>query len=271
MTPSETTLYNGIVQLLLYFRWTWIGLIASDDYDGESFTHTLAFLLEQNNICVAFRHRVPEMALQDHKQISNLLSALLSPEVNVIAVSGNSQSLYVLQDSLDLYEFTIHHHIGKVWITTAQWDFTNTIKADSFCSATFQGTLSFSGHKSVVTGFQDFLQTLELDEALMYFVCIFWQIAFQCCDSPENINKCNICTGNEKLDSLSSSMFEMQMNAQSYNIYNAVYAVAHALDAVYLSKTKPMADKSKFQYTDVQPWQVKLLLEKKSGCGRNCV
>nr|XP_056722782.1 vomeronasal type-2 receptor 26-like [Euleptes europaea] len=261
MAPSKTAMHKGIFQLLLYFRWTWIGLIASDDDDGEDFTQILSFLLEQNNICVAFVHRVTEMSLTDHKILTELNSALLSPEVNVIAVSGNSQSLFALEYLLDVYEFRMRHHIGKVWITTAQWDFTNTMREDSFCTATFQGALSFAGHKNVMKGFQDFLQTLELDEALLYFICIFWREAFQCCFPPENINKCKMCKGNEKLDSLSKFMFEMEMNTQSYNIYNAIYAIAHALDAVYMSRPKTMADKGQFKYMNVQPWQLHFFLK----------
>lgn len=53
MAPRETTLHTGIVQLLLHFQWTWIGLIVSDD-DGENFVQTLTPRLTQNDICVAY-------------------------------------------------------------------------------------------------------------------------------------------------------------------------------------------------------------------------
>ncbi|XP_053216209.1 vomeronasal type-2 receptor 26-like [Podarcis raffonei] len=50
--------------------------------------------------------------------------------------------------------------------------------------------------------------------------------------------KGDICTGQEKLENLPGPFFEMSMTSQSYNIYNAVYAVVHALHAMFSSRGK---------------------------------
>ncbi|XP_054832686.1 vomeronasal type-2 receptor 26-like [Eublepharis macularius] len=60
--------------------------------------------------------------------------------------------------------------------------------------------------------------------------------------------------GEEKLDSVPGTVFEMGMSGQSYVIYNAVYAVAHALHAMYSSRAQQrVMEEGGLLYA--QPWQ----------------
>ncbi|KAF7234602.1 Vomeronasal type-2 receptor 26, partial [Varanus komodoensis] len=52
--PDEITQYAGLIQLLLHFRWNWIGLYACTDESGEKFIHTLTPMLKKKDICIAF-------------------------------------------------------------------------------------------------------------------------------------------------------------------------------------------------------------------------
>ncbi|XP_060110804.1 vomeronasal type-2 receptor 26-like [Heteronotia binoei] len=47
------------------------------------------------------------------------------------------------------------------------------------------------------------------------------------------------CNGEERLEKLPGPLFEMSMTGYSYNIYNAMYAVAHAVQVMYSSKCHP--------------------------------
>lgn len=265
MAPREGTLHSGIIQLLLHFQWTWIGLIVSDDENGEKFLQVLTPLLAHNSICVAFLERsgVPKNPhLQDHTQnryLQNILSVratLLLTEANVVIVDGNSHSLAALAVVLYIAEFTYKSHIGKVWITSAQWDFTNYVDIEGFCARTFHGTLSFTTSISAVLGFQDFLQTLKPDTSLTRFLCVFYKYAFRCCHDGGKFKNCQHCTGEEKLENLPQSLFKLEMSDQSYHIYNGLYAVAHALHALHMSRQRTMLNRDAFKLPSIEQWQV---------------
>ncbi|KAG6539348.1 type-2 vomeronasal receptor [Crotalus adamanteus] len=53
MLPKEGITYPGIVQLLLHFGWTLIGLFAPDTEKGENFMRNFNPMLVKNRICVA--------------------------------------------------------------------------------------------------------------------------------------------------------------------------------------------------------------------------
>ncbi|XP_066486388.1 vomeronasal type-2 receptor 26-like [Tiliqua scincoides] len=70
--------------------------------------------------------------------------------------------------------------------------------------------------------------------------------------------KGDICTGEEKLENLPGPFFEMSMTGHSYSIYNAVYAVAHALQAMSSGRLhhKAMTDGGGLKIQHQQLWQL---------------
>ncbi|XP_066485584.1 vomeronasal type-2 receptor 26-like [Tiliqua scincoides] len=268
MAIREGSLHTGIVQLLMHFQWTWIGLIVSEDDSGEGFLQRLTPLLARNSICVAFLKRTDSpkdlnVYSTQSTYLKNILSirpTLLSTTANVVIVSGDSQSLVTLAIILNIAEFIYKSHIGKIWITPPQWDITRAIENEGFCAKTFHGTLSFTTSRRPVPGFQEFLQTLKPDKSLTRFLCIFYKFAFRCCRDGK-FKTCKQCTGAEKLESLHQTVFEMEMSDQSYRIYNALYAVAHALNAMFLPRPKTVLNRDTSKLLNIEPWQMHSFLK----------
>ncbi|XP_026546922.1 vomeronasal type-2 receptor 26-like, partial [Notechis scutatus] len=61
MTPNQEPPYSAIVQLLLQFQWTWIGLLSQDNERGEKFKRRLEVLALKNGICTVISGTVPEL------------------------------------------------------------------------------------------------------------------------------------------------------------------------------------------------------------------
>lgn len=260
MVPDPRSQYTGIVQLIRHFKWNWIGLIISDNDIGETFLRTLIPRLFQDNICVAFTELLlrPKTYVEENQTFFNRLerirSTLSLSKSNVILVHGDSRSMEGLRMVLESNENTIQDPIERVWIITSQWDFATVINRILFTPKSFNGTLSFTLHSNDVPGYEDFLKAINPHQPMFSFLYNFWAIAFLCSFPTYNLYLPNtrICTGKENLSTLPSSIFEMKMSGESYGIYNAAHAVAHALHSMYSSTSKHKLKGNR----DVQPWQV---------------
>ncbi|XP_066486660.1 vomeronasal type-2 receptor 26-like [Tiliqua scincoides] len=290
MVPNEVLQYRGIVQLFLHFGWKWIGLISMDSDGGDHFLQVLEPMLSQNGICSAFTERSKNKVLSRGKlpdlmqEVLQNLPGYLESRANAIVLYGETTSIILLETILWISRTMIplvdpgyKVPTGKVWITTAQIDFTSNIyykmlRIKNFRDATFHGALSFTIHSNKHPGFQNFLQALDPWESEGDgFVKNFWEQAFNCffpkgSTTPTNTDT---CTGEEMLESLPAPFFEMGMTRHSYSIYNAVHAVAHALHHSHSSRPRhrEIVDRSRL---NINPWQLHSFLLRNSfnnSCG----
>lgn len=251
--PDDVLQATGITKLVLHFGWTWIGLMVSDNEEGENFVMTLKKEFVRKGVCIAHAEMLPEKAsytkqLQIRKQI-------MDPSVNVIVIYGATDSLIWLRIALESLLLS-----RKVLITTSQWDFLSSISYVDTGVTAFHGSLSLALHTNEIVGFRDFLQTISLtkypdDTFLKYF----WEVAFRCLIPSVNSGLSWLpCTGNERLQDLSRFQFDLQTLGLSYNIYKAVYAIAKALhdmnSSQYISKELERRPIQKMH--SIKPWKV---------------
>uniref|UniRef100_A0ACB8EUT4 Uncharacterized protein n=1 Tax=Sphaerodactylus townsendi TaxID=933632 RepID=A0ACB8EUT4_9SAUR len=246
MSPNEDHQYMGVVQLLLHFQWTWVGLLAVDNDSGDHFLKTLEPLLSQNGICLASTGRIQNQSKWDFVPdlfhlTTQIYDTLTFSKVNTIIFYGESMTLVTMNTLmfLGIAEHKEKASLAKVWIMTGQVDFTLSGFQRFMNCDLFQGALSFTLHSVNVLGFQKFLHGIKPHWAKGDgFRMEFWKQTFDCSfpNSQEPMASNGTCTGEERLESVPGPLFEMDMTGHSYSIYNAVHAVAHALHAMHLSR-----------------------------------
>ncbi|KAK9398098.1 type-2 vomeronasal receptor [Crotalus adamanteus] len=265
MVPNDENQYMGIIRLLLHFGWTWVGLFTGDDDSGKYFLQRMEALFSQYRICLAFVQVFPRQArvLSNDDMGTNLHVSVMDQRARAFIIYGDTINLIWLI-AYNTLLVSDHAYFGKVWIMTAQMEFavTGVIRRMDF--QMFQGAISFAIHSKQPQEFQMYLQKKnpykpEGDG----FVQLFWEQVFECSfpNSGEPLEQDELCTGKENLAKPPQSVFEVRMNGHSYSIYNAVYAVAHALHAMHSSKTKYRVRMGEQRSEILQPGQLHAFLQ----------
>ncbi|XP_053121132.1 vomeronasal type-2 receptor 26-like [Hemicordylus capensis] len=268
MFPKGAHQYRGILQLLLHFGWTWIGFFYLPDDNGERFVQDMLPMFSERGICFDFIETRPTFSFSDHitdavEEASTKMKTISESTANALVIYGELQTMlvFILMHNLAESENMPIKARGKVWVMTAQMDFTSFGYQRSVDLKFLHGALSFALHSKAVSGFWQFLQrrnpTSEKDDG---FLRVFWEDAFNCHFTNSIADEVveEICTGEEKLETLPGSVFEMSMTSHSYSVYNAVYAVAHSFHAMHSSKSnrRGRVDAGRRKLLLHLPWQL---------------
>ncbi|XP_063158468.1 vomeronasal type-2 receptor 26-like [Candoia aspera] len=270
LVPNEIHQYKGIVQLLLHFRWIWVGLMTMNDDSGEIFVKNLLPIFSQNGICPAFTVKI--LTVIFFSDIPRVLESwgkiyldIMNNTANAIVVHGETKAMLTLRGFLQEGESKNGKLFGKVWIMAAQLDFAAFITQKDLKIDPFHGALAFTVHSNDLPGFQHFLLNLRphlaKDDG---FIQAFWEQAFGCSfpnpNTKEDLNK--PCTGEERLESLPGPLFEMGMTGHSYSIYNAAYALANSVSSLYSTRSKSRGMRATMYQANkqIQPWQLHSIL-----------
>ncbi|XP_060733779.1 extracellular calcium-sensing receptor-like [Tachysurus vachellii] len=225
--PSDVFQVQALVQLMAHFNWRWVGTIGTEDdysrYGIQAFTEQL----EAWGGCVDFHRTIPEAPTP--KQISSIIDALKASTARVIVIFASEVQLLELFSEMALRNLT-----GWQWVASESWVAASVLTAPVF-QHVLTGTLGFSIRGANISGLFEFLLRVRpSDNPGSAFTNMFWQEQFNCrlgYATSEGLDR-PLCTGLETLEQVESSYTSVTPVRVSYNVYKAVYAIAHALHSL---------------------------------------
>ncbi|XP_063158734.1 vomeronasal type-2 receptor 26-like [Candoia aspera] len=266
--PNGDQQIMGILQLLLYLRWTWIGLIFQRNESGERFIQNGVTLFSQKGICFDFMQEMAKETFANDilvalKDFIKMYMIIMKSTANVIILCCENQvtAIFRMVPYFTEFEETAIKRKDKVWIIPAQMEFTSLPFQKIWGMDFFHGVISFAVSSKKISGFNKFLQMRNpTSEEKDHLLRVFWEKVFECSFPQDEFDEDTgrLCTGEEKLENLPKSVFDTTMTGQSYSIYNAVYAVAHALTAMFSSKSKyrARANSGRLIILNQETWQL---------------
>ncbi|KAF7234942.1 hypothetical protein EYD10_18187 [Varanus komodoensis] len=230
MVPKDKDQYLGIVQLLLHFRWTWIGLITTANDNGERFMQTMTPLLTRHGVCVAISQRIPELFVE--KVVITSKMHFTWAQIKVLICYAEIRTFYVgVLFVKKILEAWPEPSEGKIWVTTALWDLTSTLSDSRLYFEHRHGFFSF------LVQTRNRPQRSKSEINVMHDFVVFLGKAFQCFYARHVLSvKSRLrCVEKKKL---SPDALKQHLSPNNYNVYSSVWMVAQALHAAYSARAK---------------------------------
>ncbi|XP_039645091.1 extracellular calcium-sensing receptor [Perca fluviatilis] len=222
--PSDFFQVRGLVQLVTFLGWLWVGTIGTTDDYSQYGIQAFSNQFRQQGGCLAFHQTIPTSPTA--AEIQEMVDTLQSSTARVMVVFATEGQL------LDLFlELAQRNVTGIQWVASEAW-VTASLLTSSHFHPVLEGTLGFSFPTVRIPGFKEFLLNVyPSPKPGMTFVNMFWEELFGCRlefkEDHSKENQAPVCTGSEDLRYTNSSFTDV--SDVSYNVYKAVYAIAHAL------------------------------------------
>ncbi|XP_052021221.1 vomeronasal type-2 receptor 116-like isoform X5 [Apodemus sylvaticus] len=246
VASKDTHLSHGMVSLLLHFRWTWIGMVISDDDKGIQFLSDLREEMQRHGICLAFVNVIPET-------MQTYMTKAMIYDKQIMASSAKVVIIYGEMNSTLEVSFRRWKYFGsqRIWITTSQLDVTTNKK--EFRLDFFHGTVTFAHHRGKLAKFRNFMQTMNYDKYPVNISDSMLGWNYFNCSVSKNSNKRDHFVLNNTLEWTAMHKYDMALSEEGYNLYNAVYAVAHTYHELLLQQVESQKTTGvKGEFTDCQ-------------------
>ncbi|XP_053478293.1 vomeronasal type-2 receptor 1-like [Ictalurus furcatus] len=222
--PSDYYQAKALAFLVRQYGWTWIGVIQSDNDYGRNGISAFTKEVEAHGVCIAFVGTV--LRTYPQSKILEAVELIKQSTVKVILAFVPERDIYPLMKEVVKQNIT-----GIQWIGSEAW-----VTADSLSTPEmfkyFGGTIGFVVRKMAIPKLAPLLKDISpYNDSESGFVSDFWETLVGC-RPPSSINylrnSTKVCSGMEKVD-YTNKFFDVTQLRVSYNVYQGVYAIAHAL------------------------------------------
>ncbi|XP_064159214.1 extracellular calcium-sensing receptor-like [Anguilla rostrata] len=252
--PNDTFKARAIARMLRLFGWTWVGIVMGDDDYGRSGVQLLLEELQNSEVCVAFSEVIPKVNLE--KSIPRIVETLRHSTAKVIIIFASCTDMNAL-----LMEVVRQNMTEKQWIASELWS-TSSINSSPKILPLLHGTIAIDLQKRNIQGLRSFLTGVRpKDLPSDPFVQEFWETTFGCSlrnDPTLSLSARPQCTGSENLDDVENIYTDVSQLRTTYNVYKAVYAIAHAIQNMLSCQPGdgPFENGGCPDVTNLQPWQI---------------
>ncbi|XP_029435609.1 extracellular calcium-sensing receptor-like [Rhinatrema bivittatum] len=256
--PSDAFQSLGLAQLVMHFGWTWVGFLAvSNDY-GQQGVQMVKEEIVKAGACVAFSETI--LTDRADRNAIHIVKVIKNSIANAVIVFSIDSVLVPVMD-----EVLRQDVMGKIWIASEAWS-TSSLLSQQKYAGILSGTIGFALHSGEMPNFKEFLlinsQPTRIPDDI--FLKQFWEMAFGC-KWPEQEallrsqdNRTKLCTGTDNLGSLQNLYTDVTNLRVTYNVYNTIYAIAHALQGLRSCQQGrgPFLLGTCADVANFQPWQV---------------
>ncbi|XP_072314539.1 extracellular calcium-sensing receptor-like [Eucyclogobius newberryi] len=267
--PSDAFQVYAIIQVLKHFGWSWVGLLFSDDDYGRHAAQSFQSDLSQSGeACLAYLEVLP----WDNNQyeLERIVSVIKKSTAQVVIAFAHESNM------IQLMEEVVGQNVTDLqWIASEAWT-TATVLHTPQLIPYLRGTLGIAIRRGEIPGFKEFLLLIQpklsnKSNVIMFLllqVLQFWEHTFQCKFAPAPAEWIEgggaLCTGHEDLQNIDNEFLDVSNLRPEYNVYKAVYALAHALDDLLRCEPGrgPFSGNSCATLHTLEPWQFVHYLQK---------
>eukprot|EP00079_Xenopus_tropicalis_P023408 XP_012815787.1 PREDICTED: vomeronasal type-2 receptor 116-like [Xenopus tropicalis] len=170
---SDDIQMRGLAQLISYFGWSWVGLLANDDDYGQSGLQMAKQEIINAGACVAFAENI--LIGKEDKNAPYLARVIKKSNAKVVLVIASDSDFLIVVTELLRQNVT-----GNIWVATEGWA-TSTLLSEEKFQRVLEGTIGFAIHGAQMQKFTEYLSNLLPSQSVNDpFIWEYWEKTFLC-------------------------------------------------------------------------------------------